>query len=57
MGATEERLKEVGYEKAIALNEVFLRKVFGKSESLLSSPWCKSGFVSRKFCGIHRLCL
>ena len=36
MGATEDRLKEVGYEKAIALNEVFLRRVFGKSESLLS---------------------
>ena len=36
MGATEERLKEVGYEKAIALNEAFLRRIFGKSESLLS---------------------
>jgi multimeric flavodoxin WrbA len=35
MNAAEERLKEVGYEKAIALNEMFLRRIFGKSESLL----------------------
>jgi multimeric flavodoxin WrbA len=41
MGATEERLKEVGYEKAIALNEIFLRRVFGKSESLLSIDTCQ----------------
>lgn len=34
MNAAEERLKEVQYENAIALNEIFLRRVFGKSESL-----------------------
>jgi len=33
---TEERSKQLGYEKAIALNEMFLGKIFGKSESLLS---------------------
>ena len=36
MSATEERSKQLGYEKAIALNEMFLGKIFGKSESLLS---------------------
>jgi len=41
MGATEERLKEVGYDKSIALNEMFLRMVFGKSESLLSTDTCQ----------------
>ena len=36
MSASEERLKQLGYDKAIALNEMFLGKIFGTSESLLS---------------------
>ena len=35
MNTTEKQLKESGYDKGIALNEMFLRKIFGDSESLL----------------------
>jgi len=41
MGAQEERLKEVGYEKTIALNQWFLKQIFGSSESLLSIDTCQ----------------
>jgi multimeric flavodoxin WrbA len=37
MGAPEERMMEFGYTKAISLNEMFLGRVFGKSESMVSS--------------------
>ncbi len=37
MSAPEERLNQLGYDKAIALNEMFLGRIFGKSESLLST--------------------
>jgi multimeric flavodoxin WrbA len=36
MGVTEKRMKEAGYEKDVALNEAFLRRIFGHAESLLS---------------------
>lgn len=36
MGVTEERMKKLDYKKDVALNEGFLRNVFGSSESLLS---------------------
>jgi multimeric flavodoxin WrbA len=36
MNTTEEQMKGAGLEKSIALNEMFLSKVFGNSESLLS---------------------
>jgi len=36
MGAPEERMEANGYTQAIALNEMFLGKVFGKSESMVS---------------------
>jgi multimeric flavodoxin WrbA len=35
MNTTEKGLKEAGADKGIALNEMFLKKVFGSSESLL----------------------
>jgi hypothetical protein len=35
MNRTEEQVKEVGYEKDIAITEEYLRKVFGNSESQL----------------------
>jgi multimeric flavodoxin WrbA len=35
MNRTEEQVKEVGYERDIAITEEYLRKVFGNSESLL----------------------
>src|ERR1035437_1692749 len=35
INTTEKQLKESGYDKGIALNEMFLRKIFGDSESLL----------------------
>jgi len=37
LNTTEERLKEVGYEKQIAVTEMFLKRVFGGSESLICS--------------------
>ena len=37
MGAPEERMREFGYDKAIGLNEMFLRRIFGKSESMVST--------------------
>ena len=36
LGAPEARMQEIGYQKAIGLNEMFLAKVFGKSESMVS---------------------
>jgi len=36
MNTTEEQMKAAGYDKSVALNESFLRRIFGKSESLLS---------------------
>jgi hypothetical protein len=36
MGVTEEQMKKLDYRKDVALNERFLSKVFGNSESLLS---------------------
>jgi hypothetical protein len=36
MNTTEEQMKQAGFERSIALNETFLKRVFGKSESLLS---------------------
>jgi len=36
MNTTEEQMKQAGYETSIVLNETFLKRVFGKSESLLS---------------------
>jgi multimeric flavodoxin WrbA len=36
MGVTEEQMKQVGYEKDVALNESFLKRIFGHAESLLS---------------------
>jgi len=35
MNAAEERLKEVGYAKQIAITEIFLKQIFGKTESLI----------------------
>jgi len=35
MNVNEEQMKELGYKKDIALNEKFLRKIFGNAESLL----------------------
>jgi multimeric flavodoxin WrbA len=37
LGAPEERMTEFGYDRAIGLNEMFMRRVFGKAESLVSS--------------------
>jgi hypothetical protein len=36
MNVTEEQMKELDYKKDIALNQGFLRRIFGNSESLLS---------------------
>jgi multimeric flavodoxin WrbA len=36
MNVTEEQMKELDYKKDIALNQEFLRRIFGNSESLLS---------------------
>jgi multimeric flavodoxin WrbA len=36
MNTTEKQLKESGCDKSIAQNEMFLSRIFGKSESLLS---------------------
>ena len=36
MGAPEARMKECGYDQAIALNQMFLAKVFGRSEAMVS---------------------
>jgi multimeric flavodoxin WrbA len=36
MGVPEERMQEMGYAKAIELNQMFLAKTFGSSEYLLS---------------------
>jgi multimeric flavodoxin WrbA len=36
MGAPEPRLREFGYDKAIGLNEMFMAKIFGASESMVS---------------------
>ena len=36
MNVTESWMREAGYESSIALNERFLGRIFGKSESLLS---------------------
>jgi multimeric flavodoxin WrbA len=41
MNATEERLKQVGYEKQIAVTEFFLKQVFGSAESLLCVDTCQ----------------
>jgi multimeric flavodoxin WrbA len=35
MNALEDRLKEVGYERQVAVTEDFLKRIFGKSESLI----------------------
>jgi multimeric flavodoxin WrbA len=35
MNVPEERIKELGYDRHIALNEGFLRTIFGRSESLV----------------------
>ncbi len=37
MGASEQRMRQVGYHKAIELNEMFFLRVFGPMESLVSS--------------------
>jgi len=37
MGAPEERLEAFGYDRAIQLNEMFLKRVFGRAESIVSS--------------------
>lgn len=37
MSAPEERLNQLGYDKAAALNEMFLGRIFGRSESLFST--------------------
>lgn len=34
-------MKEVGFEKSIASNETFLRRIFGKSESLFIVDTCQ----------------
>jgi hypothetical protein len=36
MGAPEERMLEFGFTKAIALNEMFMRKIFGRFEAMVS---------------------
>jgi multimeric flavodoxin WrbA len=36
MGAPEQRMREYGYDQAIRLNELFLKRVYGRSESLIS---------------------
>jgi multimeric flavodoxin WrbA len=36
MGAPEQRMHEFGYEKAIELNQMFLARVFGASEAMVS---------------------
>ncbi len=36
MNTTEEQMKAAGYDKSVAINESFLQRIFGKSESLLS---------------------
>ena len=35
MGAPETRMEALGFRQAIALNETFLKKVFGKSEAMV----------------------
>jgi multimeric flavodoxin WrbA len=35
MNAAEERFKEVGYEKQITVTEIFLKTIFGRTESLI----------------------
>ena len=35
MNAAEERFKEVGYEKQISVTEIFLKQIFGKTETLI----------------------
>jgi multimeric flavodoxin WrbA len=36
MGAPEARMREFGYTQAIALNEMFLTRIFGQAESMVS---------------------
>ena len=36
MGAPETRMEAIGFRKAIELNEMFLKKVFGKSEAMVA---------------------
>jgi multimeric flavodoxin WrbA len=54
MGVTEEQMKEIGFAQHIGLNEVFLRMVFGSSDSLLCfdtyqfedySAWSRIGSI------------
>lgn len=37
LGAAEDRMYGFGYDKAIGLNEMFLSRIFGQAESLVSS--------------------
>lgn len=41
MNADEEQVEEAGYKNSVAINERFLRRIFGKSESLLSFDTCQ----------------
>jgi multimeric flavodoxin WrbA len=41
MNVDEEWMKEAGYDRNIALNQMFLQRIFGKSESLLSFDTCQ----------------
>jgi multimeric flavodoxin WrbA len=47
MNTTEKQLKETGGDKGIALNEMFLKKVFGSSESLLCFDTCQFSDYSK----------
>jgi predicted MFS family arabinose efflux permease len=51
--AYAESLQAGGKQKGVFKDVLKVRNAW----IIFSSPWCKSGFVSRKFCGIHRLCL
>jgi len=41
MGAPEARMREYGYDQAIALNQMFLGRVFGRSEAMVSCDTCQ----------------
>jgi multimeric flavodoxin WrbA len=47
MGAAEERMREFGYDKAIELNQMFLGRVFGASEAMVSCDTCHVSDYSR----------
>ena len=40
MGVPERRMEDLGYRQAIALNEMFMGRIFGKAESMVSCDTC-----------------